>query len=158
MTSDSDILCRTDEWFQKAIPSPTAKNFQVQVGVHCEEVAEMLETFDTDEPTAKLLLSLAYEAIKQLGEHLKSSPPSLRVSNPMECLDALCDQLVTATGIGHMADYDVPLALAEVNESNFSKFVNGEPVFDANMKVMKGPNYFKPDLRAYLPAQESVGG
>ena len=41
-------------------------------------------------------------------------------------------------------------ALHEVNRSNWSKFVDGNPVFDENMKIVKGPNYFKPDLSKFF--------
>lgn len=46
---------------------------------------------------------------------------------------------------------DVPGGFGEVNRSNLSKFgENGEPIFDQNLKLIKGPNYFKADLEKYL--------
>jgi len=68
----------------------------------------------------------------------------------IDLLDALCDQIVTATGVGHMMNMKLPLALEEVNASNYSKFVNGEPIFNENKKIMKGPSYFKPSLEFHI--------
>lgn len=65
-------------------------------------------------------------------------------------LDALCDQIVTATGVGTFLGMNVPGAMDEVNRSNYSKFVDGQPIFNENRKVMKGPNYTKPDLTPFV--------
>ena len=72
-------------------------------------------------------------------------------SNRLALLDSLADQIVTATGVGTFLGMNVPGALAEVNRSNYSKFnAEGEPIFNENMKVMKGPFYTKPDLTPYI--------
>ena len=65
-------------------------------------------------------------------------------------LDSLADQLVTGVGVAHMLRMDIIGALNEVNLSNFSKFVDGIPQFDANRKIIKGPDYFKPNLELFL--------
>jgi len=49
-----------------------------------------------------------------------------------------------------MLGYQIHGAMLEVNASNFSKFVDGEPVFNEDRKIMKGPDYFKPDLKKFL--------
>ena len=67
-----------------------------------------------------------------------------------ELLDALCDQIVTAVGVAHMFGLDIEGALAEVNRSNWSKFVDGKPTFDANGKIAKPATYSKPDLTPFL--------
>ena len=67
-----------------------------------------------------------------------------------ELLDALCDQIVTAVGVAHMFGLDIEGALAEVTRSNYSKFVDGAPVFDANGKIAKPATYSKPDLTPFL--------
>ena len=68
-----------------------------------------------------------------------------------EFLDGICDQIVTATGVGFMAKMNVAGGFGEVNRSNASKFgENGEPIFDPNLKLIKGPNYFKPNLKQYI--------
>ena len=49
-----------------------------------------------------------------------------------------------------MLNYDVVGGLDEVNRSNYSKFVDGQPLFDENRKIKKGPQYSRPDLTPYL--------
>ena len=137
-------------WFKKAVPEPNHKNIHTQIGVHFEEVAEMLLALSGDDDQTEVLLHNAYLTTHLLAEHLKSNVGALNLdmSNQakVELLDALCDQIVTATGVGYMLNMKFPAALEEVNASNYSKFVNGEPIFNENMKIMKGPNYFKPSL------------
>ena len=60
---------------------------------------------------------------------------------------SLCDQIVTAVGVAHCAGMKIVDGLHEVNRSNWSKFdENGEPILDETRKIIKGPNYTKPDL------------
>jgi len=146
------ILSETKGWFEKAIPNPNIKNFTTQLGVHCEEVAEMLEEISAQDSEASRLLSNAFFAMKQLSMHLKKNGGvSVEEENRVPFLDSICDQLVTATGVAHMSSFDPLGALNEVNRSNFSKFdENGNPIFDENMKVTKGRNYTKPDLTPFV--------
>ena len=141
-------------WFKKAVPEPNHKNIHTQIGVHFEEVAEMLLALSGDDDQTEVLLHNAYLANHLLAEHLKSNVGALNLdmSNQarVELLDALCDQIVTATGVGYMLGMNLPDALGEVNNSNYSKFVNGEPIFNENMKIMKGPDYFKPSLEFHI--------
>lgn len=148
-----DILATTLGWFCKAFPTPTSKNFHTQLGCHLEEVGEMLDTLSSDAET-RHLISDAQVALKHLADHLKASDNVVWVENEddAEFLDAICDQIVTAAGVGHMAQLPVLPAMAEVNRSNFSKFdpETGEPIYNDNMKVMKGPAYTKPDLLPFV--------
>ena len=141
-------------WFKKAVPEPNNKNIHTQLGVHFEEVAEMLLALSGDDDQTEVLLHNAYLANYLLANHLKNSVGALNLdmSNQarVELLDALCDQIVTATGVGYMLGMNLPMALEEVNASNYSKFVNGEPIFNENKKIMKGPNYFKPSLEFHI--------
>ena len=141
-------------WFKKAVPEPNHKNIHTQIGVHFEEVAEMLLSLSGDDEQTEVLLHNAYLTTHLLAEHLKSNVGALNLdmSNQarVELLDALCDQIVTATGVGYMLGMNLPMALEEVNASNYSKFVNGEPIFNENKKIMKGPNYFKPSLEFHI--------
>jgi predicted HAD superfamily Cof-like phosphohydrolase len=66
-----------------------------------------------------------------------------------ELLDALCDQIVTAVGVAHMFGMDIESALNEVNASNWSKFVDGNPVFNEHGKIAKGPGYFEPKIAEF---------
>lgn len=89
-------------------------------------------------------------AIDHVGNLLKKDN-NIVIKDSVELLDSLADQIVTATGVGTFLGMNVPGALAEVNRSNYSKFnAEGEPIFNENMKVMKGPFYTKPDLTPYI--------
>jgi hypothetical protein len=141
--SNENTVTSILNWFEAALPSPTEKNMAVQLGVHFEEVAEMLTS-----------LGFGYEALvlDSLAESLKGpTPPSLDNVDRKEMLDSLCDQIVTATGVAHMFRMRIVSALTEVNESNWSKFdENGQPIFNENGKIMKGENYFKPNLAPFV--------
>jgi predicted HAD superfamily Cof-like phosphohydrolase len=141
-------------WFKKAVPEPKVKNINTQIGVHFEEVAEMLLALNGDDDQTEVLLHNAYLANHLLAEHLKSNVDALNLDmtneSKVELLDALCDQIVTATGVGHMLGMNLPMALEEVNASNYSKFVNGEPVFNENLKIMKGHNYFIANVKPFI--------
>ena len=88
-------------------------------------------------------------AIDHVGNLLKKDN-NIVIKDSVELLDALADQIVTATGVGTFLGMNVPGALAEVNRSNYSKFEDGEPIFNENKKVMKGKDYTPPDLTPYI--------
>lgn len=129
-------------WFERAVPNPTDKNRAVQLGVHFEEVGEML--LATGDPQAAEDLAPVADYYKRIG--LKAP----HHCNRKELLDALCDQIVTAVGVAHMFGMDIGGALSEVNRSNWSKFVDGQPQFNEHGKIAKGLNYTAPNLDPYL--------
>lgn len=139
-------------WFNLAVPTPTTQNFTTQLGVHYEEVHESLEELTPNDMRTSILIQEASQAMSALADHLKANTGCVVVlpEDQVLFLDALCDQIVTATGTGYMLGFNVPGALDAVNVSNFSKFVDGLPIFNENMKVMKGPDYVKPELTPYL--------
>lgn len=145
-------LQKTYDWFKEAYSfNRTSKNLHTQIGVHFEEVAEMLETIEGNDPTTKKLISRALLANKALANYLKASDHAITIQNRIEFLDALCDQIVTATGCGYHAYMNVVDAFAEVNRSNFSKFdENGKAILDQNLKVAKGTNYRRADLTPFV--------
>ena len=134
---------RTLEWFQQAMPEPTDKQRQIQLGCHVEEFSEMLLSVD--------LLEWAHD-ITLLSDDLKSGDESVSnlPINKTALLDAMVDQIVTAIGVCHTMGFDLEGALSEVNRSNFSKFEDGQAVFDENGKITKGKHYSKPDLKPYI--------
>lgn len=153
-TFENCTLLDTKSWFNKARPYKTVSNFTVQLGVHFEEVAEMTDAMRGYSIEAAELLNNASHALKELANHLKANPGCVLVHDPLEMLDGLCDQIVTATGVAHTLDYDIVGAMTEVNRSNYSKFnETGEPIYNEQGKVMKGPSYSKAELSAYLPQQ-----
>lgn len=142
----------TQNWFLKAVPSPTEKNISTQIGCHLEEVVEMLQELSPNCPYAHNNLARAIEELTELSDRMKNNHEVITVDsdNRLALLDSLADQIVTATGVGTFLGMNVPGALAEVNRSNYSKFEDGEPIFNENKKVMKGKNYTPPDLTPYI--------
>lgn len=135
----------TELWFKRAVPAPTDDNLQVQVGCHAEEFGEMLEALTgVDGLDERMIRNLEAE-VKLVAKALKTKNIRVQIANRKDFLDSLADQIVTATGCGHMADMNVPEALNRVNSSNFSKFdENGYPIFDENGKVAKNKATYKP--------------
>lgn len=134
-------------WFKAAVPSPTSKNVAVQIGCHYEEVAEMAEALGDVE--AIPFLTEAAEEFK-FGGTLEDIFGEDYYPDHVSLLDSLCDQIVTAIGVAHMFGMDIEGALAEVNRSNWSKFVDGNPVFDVNGKIAKPSSYSKPVLDKFV--------
>ena len=148
----NDIITQTTHWFELAHGDARASKITVQLGVHFEEVSEMMDALTTKDKTAHDLLRKAQKAVSNLADHLKRNSNTTFVypENHDLLLDSLCDQAVTLTGVAYDYGYKFPQALREVNRSNFSKFVNGAPVFDENGKIKKGPDYTPPNLVSYV--------
>jgi len=140
----TDHISDIKGWFELAVPEPTDKNRAVQLGVHFEEVGEMLQTLPTNHTCLRDDLADIADDYKRRQGVSHEEP------DRTELLDALCDQIVTAVGVAHMFGMDIEGALAEVTRSNYSKFVNGKPVFDANGKIAKPATYSKPELTPFL--------
>lgn len=135
-------------WAQRLNPNPTERTLNVQIGCHLEEVAEMLDCIVGDRDRAELAVSQAYEAVVALatalkvGEYQVSIPKGLRA----DFLDSLADQGVTAASVAYNANMNLIEAQHRVDQSNWSKFVDGQPLYDENGKCAKGPNYQPVDL------------
>lgn len=140
------------QWFELAVPAPTDKNRAVQLGVHFEEVGEMMPPLNMPADVQARL--------KEVADRLKKSmlvpADALNDDEKVELLDSLCDQVVTAIGVAHMFGMNIAGALAEVNASNWSKFVDGKPIFNEHGKIAKGPNYRKPVLRPFIGELQAV--
>ena len=146
------------QWFVRAVPEPTAANTLVQLGCHFEEVDEMLTALKKSDDDvcmgtlADALKQAAGEDPKEVEDFMAEFAPQFDMP---ELLDALCDQIVTAVGVAHMMGFDLPGALAEVNRANWSKFVDGAPLFDSNGKITKGPLYLPPRLAPFVGGQHA---
>ena len=69
----------------------------------------------------------------------------------LEVADALTDILYVTYGAGHAFGINLDKCFDEVQNSNMSKLgEDGIPIYNEAGKVMKGPNYFKPDLSKYI--------
>ena len=136
-------LSAITDWFKAALPEPTEKDRSVQAGVHLEEFAEMLEAMGHTDYASK---------IHELAMRYKNQELTLTLDKDAEIayLDALGDQVVTATANAYVRGYKWDDALTEINQSNFSKLENGKPVFNEQGKIVKGKDYFKPNLEQYV--------
>jgi len=147
-----DSIHMTMDWFKTAVPEPSSKNAHTQMGVHFEEVSEMLDEMSSnDQLTQRMIVSLR-QSLHLFAEHLKKNDHVISINDPVKFLDSLCDQVVTATGVAYFQDYNMTAAMHEVVASNYSKFVDGEATFDENRKILKGPDYFKADLSKFVSA------
>jgi predicted HAD superfamily Cof-like phosphohydrolase len=92
----------------------------------------------------KLRVDLIKEELAELQEAMKNN-------DLLEVADALTDILYVTYGAGHAFGIDLDKCFDEVQNSNMSKLgENGEPIYNDSGKVMKGPNYFKPDLSKFV--------
>ena len=92
----------------------------------------------------KLRIDLIKEEIEELTEAMKNK-------DLLEVADALTDILYVTYGAGHAFGIDLDRCFDEVQNSNMSKLdSNGKPIYNESGKVMKGPNYFKPDLTKFV--------
>ena len=97
-----------------------------------------------DEKTINLRFDLIKEELSELDQAIKEKDLT-------EVADALTDILYVTYGAGHAFGIDLDKCFNEVQESNMSKLgSDGKPIYNESGKVMKGPNYFKPDLSKFL--------
>ena len=94
------------------------------------------------------ITSLRYELIKEELDELKDAIDSKDIK---EVADALTDILYVTYGAGHAFGINLDKCFEEVQNSNMSKLgKDGKPIYNEKGKVMKGPNYFKPDLEKFV--------
>ena len=99
--------------------------------------------FSTDKIN-KLRIDLIKEELEELTEAMKNN-------DLLEVADALTDILYVTYGAGHAFGIDLDKCFDEVQNSNMSKLgENGKPLYNESGKVMKGPNYFKPNLSKFI--------
>lgn len=134
------------DWHQAARNYPDTQAFNVQLGCHFEEICEMIEALESNNKDLATDLLLAYDLLVRIADKLKKGTAVAKIIDRKEFLDSLGDQVVTAVGTAYCANMDIVGALTQIDQSNWSKFVDGKPVFNENGKIQKGPNYFKPFL------------
>ena len=134
------------DWHQAARSFPDTQAFNVQLGCHFEEIAEMVDQLESDSVSLDIELQLLYDSLVRVSNKLKSQESTVTLVDKKEFLDSLGDQVVTSIGTAYCANMDIVGALTEIDRSNWSKFVNGKPIFNQNGKIIKGPNYSKPNL------------
>ena len=117
------------------------------------DVKRFMETYDQEVKTKsefpenkiiKLRVDLIKEELDELNNAIKNN-------DIVEVADALTDILYVTYGAGHSFGINLDKCFEEVQRSNMSKLdEDGKPIFNECGKVMKGPNYFKPNLKKFL--------
>ena len=117
-----------------------------KVGIFMKTFGQEVKTkpsFSTDKIN-KLRLDLIKEELTELTEAMNNK-------DLLEVADALTDILYVTYGAGHAFGINLDKCFEEVQNSNMSKLdENGKPIFNEHGKVMKGPNYFKPNLKKII--------
>ncbi|WP_440652875.1 phosphoribosyl-ATP diphosphatase [Candidatus Pelagibacter sp. HIMB1542] len=118
----------------------------IKVGTFMKTFGQDVKTkpsFSTDKIN-KLRIDLIKEELDELTEAMNNK-------DLLEVADALTDILYVTYGAGHAFGIDLDKCFEEVQNSNMSKLdENGKPIYNEAGKVMKGPNYYKPDLTKFV--------
>ena len=117
-----------------------------KVGTFMKTFGQEVKTkpsFSTDKIN-KLRLDLIQEELTELTEAMNNK-------DLLEVADALTDILYVTYGAGHAFGINLDKCFEEVQNSNMSKLgKDGKPIYNESGKVMKGPNYFRPDLNKFV--------
>tara|TARA_Y100000816_G_C25996560_1_gene520574 strand:- start:541 stop:912 length:372 start_codon:yes stop_codon:yes gene_type:complete len=115
-----------------------------------DKVKKFMQTFGQEVNSSpsfpkEKIVKLRYELIK---EELSELNKAIEDKNIEEVADALTDILYVTYGAGHAFGINLDKCFEEVQNSNMSKLGDdGKPIYNEKGKVMKGPNYFKPNLK-----------
>ena len=118
-----------------------------------EKVGIFMKTFGQE---VKKKSSLSSDKINKLRldlieEELGELKTAMNNNDLLEVADALTDILYVTYGAGHAFGIDLDKCFQEVQNSNMSKLDdNSNPIYNDTGKVIKGPNYFKPDLKKFI--------
>ena len=118
-----------------------------------KKVEIFMRTFEQEVKTKP---SLSNDKINKLRldlikEELEELTFAINNKDLLEVADALTDILYVTYGAGHAFGIDLDKCFDEVQNSNMSKLdENGKPIYNESGKVMKGPNYFKPNLSKFV--------
>ena len=118
-----------------------------------EKVGSFMKTFGQEVKTKS---GLSTEKINKLrvsliNEELEEFKEAIKNNDIKEVADALTDILYVTYGAGHAFGINLDKCFDEVQQSNMSKLgEDGKPIYNESGKVMKGPKYFKPDLKKFV--------
>ena len=118
-----------------------------------KKVGLFMKTFGQEVKTSAELSTdkINFLRISLINEELEELKKAMLDNNIVEVADALTDILYVTYGAGHAFGINLDKCFNEVQESNMSKLgSDGKPIYNESGKVMKGPNYFKPDLSKFL--------
>jgi predicted HAD superfamily Cof-like phosphohydrolase len=118
-----------------------------------EKVGTFMKTFGQD---VKQSAAFSTDKINELRvslikEELDELIEAMNKKDLVEVADALTDILYVTYGAGHAFGINLDDCFEEVQSSNMSKLDNnGKPIYNEKGKVLKGPNYFKPNLNKFI--------
>ena len=118
-----------------------------------EKVGLFMATFGQEVKTKPSLSSekINILRINLINEELEEFKEAIKNNDLKEAVDALTDILYVTYGAGHAFGVNLDQCFDEVQQSNMSKLgKDGKPIYNESGKVMKGPNYFKPNLSKFL--------
>ena len=118
-----------------------------------EKVGHFMKTFGQEIKTSADLSTDKINSLRVslINEELEELKKAISERDMLEIADALTDLLYVTYGAGHAFGIDLDKCFDEVQNSNMSKLdENGKPIYNESGKVLKGPNYFKPDLRKFI--------
>ena len=118
-----------------------------------EKVGIFMTTFGQEVKTKPGLSSEKINnlRINLINEELEEFKQAIKNNDLKEATDALTDILYVTYGAGHAFGINLDKCFDEVQKSNMSKLgEDGKPIYNEAGKVMKGPNYFKPDLSKFI--------
>jgi len=118
-----------------------------------EKVGLFMSTFGQEVKTKSELSSEKINSLRLslIQEELDELTKAINENDILEVADALTDILYVTYGAGHAFGINLDKCFDEVQESNMSKLgKNGKPLYNEHGKVMKGPDYFKPDLSKFI--------
>ena len=118
-----------------------------------EKVGLFMSTFGQEVKKKSELSSDKINSLRLnlIQEELDELNKAINEKDILEVADALTDILYVTYGAGHAFGIDLDKCFNEVQKSNMSKLgKDGKPIYNEHGKVMKGPDYFKPDLSKFL--------
>ena len=118
-----------------------------------EKVGLFMNTFGQEVKKKSELSSDKINSLRLslIQEELDELTKAINEKDILEVADALTDILYVTYGAGHAFGIDLDKCFDEVQNSNMSKLdPKGKPIYNDQGKVMKGPNYFKPNLSKFL--------
>ena len=118
-----------------------------------EKVGVFMKTFGQNVKQSSSFSSEKINALRVslIKEELDELIEAMNKKDLVEVADALTDILYVTYGAGHAFGINLDECFEEVQNSNMSKLDNnGKPIYNDKGKVMKGPNYFKPDLTKFI--------
>lgn len=145
--SITGVRISTYEWFAVVLANdaPGTDRFPIQLGCHLEEVVEMLVELELEDELSQEV-ETAVASLTKVADALKTARVEVGTKNEVAFCDSLLDQRVTGTGLMKMLGANVAESVARVDVANFTKFVDGKPLYKEGGKIAKGPNFWNPEF------------